>query len=172
MSQRKPLVLTEELIEVGRKATYFEVRRQCPNLVDPDDAWQEICLKLVSQPQMYDSSRGASEATFLKLIVSRAVSKHAEKARRQKRRFRLMEIEDREAPYEEPPKKPINVMQYIDCEETRRLCELLIECNFNKSEVARQLGWSESKVRSRINLLAPRLKAAGVDLRTIKEQQE
>ncbi len=172
MSQRRPLVLTEELIEVGRKATYFEVRRQCPKLVDPDDAWQEICLKLVSQPQMYDPSRGASEATFLKLIVSRAVSKYADKARRHKKRFRLMEIEDREAPTEEPPKEPINLMQYIDCEETRRLCELLIECNFNKSEVARRLGWGESKVRSRFNLLAPRLKAAGVDLRTIKEQQE
>jgi len=172
MSQRKPLVLTEELIEVGRMATYFEVQRQCQKLVDPDDAWQEICLKLVSQPQIYDPSRGASEATFLKLIVSRAVSKYAEKARRHKMRFRLMEIEDREAPAEELPKEPIDWLQYIDCEETRRFCELLIACNLNKSEVARRLGWNESKVRYRLDLLAPRLKAAGVDIHKLKEQQE
>jgi DNA-directed RNA polymerase specialized sigma24 family protein len=172
MSQRRPLVLTDELIEVGKKATYFEVRRQCPKLVDPDEAWQDICLKLVSQPQIYDASRGASEATFLKLIVSRAVSKFAEKARRHNKRFQLMELDDREAPPEELLEEKIDLMRYIDSEETRRFVELLMECNLNKSEVGRRLNWSESKVRYRFDLLKPRLLAAGFDPKKLKEKSE
>lgn len=172
MSQRRPLVLTDELIEVGKKATYFEIRRQCPKLVDPDEAWQDICLKLVSQPQIYDASRGASEATFLKLIVSRAVSKFAEKAKRHHKRFQLMEIEDQEAPREEPLDEKIDLMRYIDSEETRRFVELLMECNLNKSEVGRRLNWPESKVRYRFDLLKPRLLAAGFDPKKLKEKSE
>lgn len=173
MSQRRPLVLTDELIEVGKKATYFEVRRQCPKLVDPDEAWQEICLKLVSQPPVYDSSRGASEATFLKLIVSRAVSKFAEKARRHQKRFQLMELDDREAPAEEPLDEKIDLlMRYIDSEETRRFVELLMECNLNKSEVGRRLNWPESKVRYRFDLLKPRLLAAGFEPKLLEEKSE
>jgi DNA-directed RNA polymerase specialized sigma24 family protein len=176
MSQRRPLVLTDALIEIGSKATFFEVQRQCRKFVDPDEVWQEICLQLVSRPPQYDPSRGASEATFLKLIVSRAVSKYADKARRDAKHCRLLEPEDREAlavkPQGEPPEDPSRWLQYIDCDETRRFCELLIECKFNKSEVARRLGWGESKVRSRVNLLAPRLLKAGFDPSRFMEIKE
>ncbi len=54
-----------------------------------------------------------------------------------------------------------DVLQYVDCEESRELCRLVIECEGNLSEVARRLGKSEGTIRYRLKLLAPKLLAAG-----------
>ncbi len=54
-----------------------------------------------------------------------------------------------------------DILQYIDSEESRALCRLVIECKGNMSEAARRLGVSEGKVRYRLKMLAPKLLAAG-----------
>lgn len=56
-----------------------------------------------------------------------------------------------------------DVLQYIDNEDSRALCRLVIECGGNLSEVARQLHVTEGTVRYRLRLLAPKLRAAGFD---------
>jgi len=54
-----------------------------------------------------------------------------------------------------------DVLEFIDNEESRALCRLVIECGGNVSEAARRLGLSEGTVRYRLRLLAPKLRAAG-----------
>lgn len=56
-----------------------------------------------------------------------------------------------------------DVLQYIDNDESRRLCRLFIACDGNTSETARRMGLSEGTVRYRLKLLAPKLRAAGFD---------
>jgi DNA-directed RNA polymerase specialized sigma24 family protein len=173
MSQRRPLVLTNELMEVGKTTTIIEVRKRCPVYVDAEDVWQEICLMLISSSPQFDPNRGASESTFLKLIVSRAVGKYADKVFRNAKRFRpFEESEYEESPGKEPLPEKVDWFQYIECDETRKFCELLVECKLNKSEVARRLGWNESKVRYRFDLIKPRLLAAGFNLNKVLEEME
>jgi RNA polymerase sigma factor (sigma-70 family) len=54
-----------------------------------------------------------------------------------------------------------DILEFIDDEESRELCRLFVECNGNRSKVARRLGVSEGSVRYRLKLLAPKLLAAG-----------
>lgn len=54
-----------------------------------------------------------------------------------------------------------DMFAYIDNEESRALCRLMIECDGNMSEVARRLGWWEGKVRYRLRILGPKLIRAG-----------
>lgn len=54
-----------------------------------------------------------------------------------------------------------DVLEFIDSEESRALCRLVIECGGNVSEAARRLGLSEGTVRYRLRLLAPKLRKAG-----------
>ncbi len=54
-----------------------------------------------------------------------------------------------------------DILQFIDCEDSRTLCQLVLQCRGNMSEAARRLGVSEGTVRYRLRLLAPKLAAAG-----------
>ena len=56
-----------------------------------------------------------------------------------------------------------DILQYIDNEDSRALCRLVIECDGNISEAARRLKLSEGTVRYRLKLLEPKLRAAGFD---------
>lgn len=161
MSDPEPLELTAELLAVAEKATIIEARKRCPKSVDPEDVWQSVCLDLVRTPPKYDPSRKASKVTLLKLICSRAVSKYAAKAKCDASRFQQVEVPERETLSDIQQSESIDMFQYIESDETRRLCQLMMDCDCNMSEVARRMGISEGSVRSRLKLLAPRLKAAG-----------
>jgi RNA polymerase sigma factor (sigma-70 family) len=54
-----------------------------------------------------------------------------------------------------------DILEFVDSEESRSLCRLVIDCNGNVSEAARRLDVSEGTVRYRLKLLAPKLIAAG-----------
>jgi len=56
-----------------------------------------------------------------------------------------------------------DVLEFIDNEDSRALCRLVIECGGNVSAAARQLGLTEGAVRHRLKMLAPKLLAAGFD---------
>jgi RNA polymerase sigma factor (sigma-70 family) len=161
MSDPEPIELTAELLAIARKATIIEARKRCPKSVDPEDVWQSVCLDLVRWPPKYDPSRKASKATLLKLICSRAVSKFAAKAKLDASRFKQVEVPERESLSDIQPSESDDIFCVIDSEDTRRLCQLMMDCNCNMSEVARRMGISEGSVRSRLKLLAIRLKAAG-----------
>jgi len=164
MSDPEPLELTAELLAIAQKATIIDARKRCPKSVDPEDVWQSVCLDLLRMSPKYDPSRKASKVTLLKLICSRAVSKYAAKAKRDaKSRFQQVEVPEKESLSDIRPSESIDIFRYIESEETRRLCQLMMDCDCNMSEVARRIGISEGSVRYRLNLLAPRLKAAGFD---------
>lgn len=163
MTDPESLVLTTELLEIARKATLIDARKRCPQFVDPEDVWQSVCLDLIRTPPKYDPSRKASKATLLKIVCSRAVSKYVAKAKRDARRFQQVEVPERESLSNIQPSESIDIFRYIESDETRRLCQLLMECDCNMSEVARRMGISEGSVRYRLKLIAPRLKAAGID---------
>lgn len=54
-----------------------------------------------------------------------------------------------------------DIFAFIDNEESRKLCRLVIECDGNVSEAARRMKLTEGAVRSRLKLLGPKLLAAG-----------
>ena len=54
-----------------------------------------------------------------------------------------------------------DILQYIDNEDSRALCRLVIACDGNISAAARRLKLSEGTVRYRLKLLEPKLRAAG-----------
>lgn len=161
MSDPEPLQLSDELLAIARKTTLNAARKRCPKSVDPEDVWQSVCLDLIRMPPKYDPSRKASKVTLLKLICSRAVSKYAAKVKRDASRFKQVQVPERESLSDIQPSESIDMFQYIESDETLRLCQLMMDCDCNTSEVARRMGISEGSVRSRLKLLGPRLKAAG-----------
>lgn len=157
VGMRTSFVPCEKLQSGNRKHT-AEI---CPQSVDPEDVWQSVCLDLIRMPPKYDPSRKASKVTLLKLICSRAVSKYAAKAKREASRFKQVEVPERESLSDIQSSESIDMFRYIESDETLRLCQLMMDCDCNMSEVARRMGISEGSVRSRLKQLAPRLKAAG-----------
>ena len=147
---------------------------------------QEAILELLRRPPKYDSSRGASPRTLIYTIVQRAVMKYGTRQARQDRRYRqpsdtvvlsegladctvdrtpMMELttERRTAALTGSRWNLDDILMYVDNEESRSLCRLVIECDGNISAAARRLGLSEGTVRYRLKLLGPKLIAAGFD---------
>jgi hypothetical protein len=54
-----------------------------------------------------------------------------------------------------------DIFEFIDNEGSRELCRLFIECEGNVSEVARRMDLSEGAIRYRLQVLKPKLVAAG-----------
>jgi transcriptional regulator with AAA-type ATPase domain len=54
-----------------------------------------------------------------------------------------------------------DILEFIDNEDSRALCRLVIECDGNLSKTASRLGISEGTVRYRLRMLAPKLLARG-----------
>jgi len=185
------LKLTPDLLEYARAVALKEAPKYCKcRLARPTgskskldeqpwaDVVQQAILELLRRPPKYDPTRGASPKTLIYTIVQRAVMKAAERESRQADRFRQFP-QSVECDDEEPAEQRISekrtaeltrsrwnlddILKYIDNEESRDLCRLVIECNGNLSEAARRLNLSEGTVRYRLKLLGPKLIAAGFD---------
>jgi len=151
-----------------------------------DDVVQVAILELVRRPPKFDPSRGAAPKTLIYTIVQRAVIKYAVREAKHADRYKqipeAVELSEglEEGTVERTPKINLtterrtavltgsrwnldDVLRYIDNEDSRALCRLVIECNGNVSEVARRLKLSEGTVRYRLKLLGPKLTAAGFD---------
>ncbi len=181
------LKLTPDLLEYAKAVALKEAEKRCPKYVDFGDVVQHALLHLMSKPPRYDPARGASPKTLIYTIVQRAVLKYvALECKRGSRSKQFDEpvgvsedTEDGVYVDHEPAHHRIterraaelsksgwtmdDVLQYIDNEDSRALCRLVIECGGNLSEVARQLHVTEGTVRYRLRLLAPKLRAAGFD---------
>lgn len=178
-SSPQELELTPDLLAFARSVALKEAKKCCPKYVDFGDAAQEAVLHLMSKPPKYDPAKGAA-TTLIHTIVQRAVLKYAQRERRQANRFMqapepvqadeqdekpdlLDQDEDRRVELQKKRWTTDDVLEFIDNEESRALCQLFIECQCNMSEVARRMGLSEGTVRYRLKLLAPKLLAAGFD---------
>jgi len=149
-----------------------------------DDVVQETTLQLIRKPPKYDPSRGASVKTLIYTIVQRAVINFATREQdKLKQTFRQYPRQENDDAPIEPTEQQVGMYQqvtgagptkhaalsaavehmlrFIDNEESRVLCLLVLECKGNFSEVARRLGVVEGTVRHRLKMLGPKLRAAG-----------
>jgi transcriptional regulator with GAF, ATPase, and Fis domain len=144
---------------------------------------QQALLHLIARPPVWDPARGASPKSLIYTAIQRAVMKYAERAERALRKFRtLREPVDSgrsasEGVYEDPAGREIasnrtvglsqsswaseDILEFIDNEDSRALCGVIMECDGNVSEAARRLGMKESTIRYRFQLLIPKLLAKG-----------
>ncbi len=176
------LKLTDDLLEYARKVAIKEARKCCAPRHDYKNVVGEAVMQLIRKPLKFDPSRGASEKTLIYTIVKRAVLRFAEREAKEARKFRqfpervgaAQDGEDNEPAQNqigESRTKALrrgrwtldDMFKYIDNEDSRALCKLVIECDGNNSEAASRLGVSEGTVRYRLKLLAPKLRAAGFD---------
>ena len=150
------------------------------------DLVQEVTLQLLRRPPKFDPARGASPKTLIYTIVQRAIMKYGARQARHEQRFRqppdtvvLSEGLADDMVDETPTAELIterrhvaltrsrwnldDILMYVDNEDSRALCRLVIECDGNVSAAARRLKLSEGTVRYRLKLLAPKLRAAGFD---------
>lgn len=142
-------------------------------------------MELLSHPPKYDPQRGASPKTLIYTIVQRAVMRFGVLQAKKDKEARPMstsvvEVAEglEEGTVETMRKADLtsqrrttqltrsrftmdDILEYIDNEESRNLCRLVIECRGNVSEAARRLKLSEGTVRYRLGLLKPKLEAAG-----------
>jgi len=179
-SSPQELELTPDLLDYARAVALQEAKKRCPKHVDFGDVVQEALLHLMSKPPKYDPAKGASERTLIHTIVQRAVRKYVAREKRRAGRFmqapkpvRSKEQDDQPdlLDQDENRRRDLlkkrwttdDVLEFIDNEESRELCRVVMECQGNMSESARRLGVSEGTVRYRLKLLAPKLLAAGFD---------
>lgn len=172
--------LTDDLIEFAKAVALKEAHRHCPSHVDFRDVVQDALLQLLSKPPKYDPSKGASEKTLIYTVVQRAVLKYAASEFRYVGRFTQLDEAEPKKPDDDEQLRPErdaverrpvelttksstteDVLEFIDNEESRKLCRLYIECDNNVSETARRLGVAEGTVRYRLKMLGPKLIAAG-----------
>lgn len=179
------LALTPDLLDYAQRVALQVAAKHCNPRVSFDDAAHEAVLHLMSSPPKYDPSRGASPKTLIYTIVQRAVIKFAAREAIKVGRVGALpqstDADDKvEAGVYADDRWPgpasnrsveltksrwtmDDVLQFIDNENSRALCRLVIECDGNISEVARRLKLTEGAVRGRLRLLAPKLRAAGFD---------
>ncbi len=183
-SSPRELELTPDLLEYAKAVAIKEAPNHCGPHISYDDVVQDVQLRLLRRPPTFDPSRGASAKTLIYTIVKRAVMKFATRETKQIRRFRplptAVEVSEglEEGTVERTRKVDLiterrtaaltrsrwnldDILQYVDNEDSRALCRLVIECHGNVSEAARRLKLSEGTVRYRLKLLEPKLRAAG-----------
>ena len=177
------LELTPDLLDFARQKG-IEIAKGFRNpRIDPEDAAQHALLHLIAKPPRWDPTRGASPTTLVHTIVQRAVIKFVEREARDVRQFRALNEPAESAPaaaegvHPDPVGTEIShsrtvglsqsfwakedVFEYIDNEDSRALCQLVMECNGNVSEAARRLDEKKSTIRYRLKLLIPKLLAKG-----------
>jgi RNA polymerase sigma factor (sigma-70 family) len=179
------LELTPDLLDYARRVALKEAPKHCGPRVSHDDAAHEAMLHLMSSPPKFDPSRGASPKTLIYTIVQRAVIKFAGREAIRVGRFKALPqstdaddrveggvyADDRRSGFASNRSVELtksrwtmdDVLLFIDNKDSRALCRLVIECGGNVSESARRLKLTEGAVRSRLRLLAPKLRAAGFD---------
>lgn len=186
-SSPQELELTPDLLEYAKAVALKEAPNHCGRRVSYEDVVQDALLHLLSRPPKFDPSRGASEKTLIYTIVKRAVIKYAVREREYASPLRPFDepadessdgiagptedqmrthrgLTGKGATKHEAVQAVVDEMlSYIDSEESRSLCRLVLECGGNLSTAARRLRLSEGTVRYRLKLLAPKLRAAGFD---------
>lgn len=180
----KGLELTPSLTAYAKDVARAAAKRRCGPRISCDDAASEAMLQLLRALPTYDLSRGAAPKTWIHMVVHRAVLKYAEREQRKLDRLRSFEGSSGEptvptekqesalgrwhgrwpADREAAAAQIEEALDFIDNEESRRMCRLFIEHDGNRSEVAREMGLTEGAVRRRLHMLAPRLLAAGFGL--------
>jgi RNA polymerase sigma factor (sigma-70 family) len=175
------LQLTPDLLEYAKAVALIEAQKHCGRRLHYDDAIQEAEMALWKSASRYNPARGASVKTFIYTIVQRAVIKFATREGRKVRRLKVFPKPPRasdETGADEDAQLPLphriaderarewaytldDILRYIDCEESRALCRLVVECKGSTRAAARHMGVVEGTVRYRLRLLAPRLIAAG-----------
>ena len=177
------LELTPDLLEFALQKG-IEIAEGFRNpRVDPEDAAQHALLHLIAKPPRWDPARGATPRTLIHTIVRRAVIKFVVREARDVRQFRVLNEPAESSPtsnegvHPDPVGTEIansrtvglsqsfwakeDVLDFIDNEDSRALCRVIMECDGNVSEAARRLGMKESTVRYRLSLLIPKLLAKG-----------
>ena len=177
------LELTPDLLDFARQKG-IEIAKGFRNpRIDPDDAAQHALLHLIAKPPKWDPARGATPQTLIHTIVRRAVIKFVVREARDVRQFRVLNEPAESSPtsnegvHPDPVGTEIansrtvglsqsfwakeDVLDFIDNEDSRALCRVIMECDGNVSEAARRLGMKESTVRYRLGLLIPKLLAKG-----------
>lgn len=175
------LELTPNLLEYAKAVVLKEAPKYCSPRIDYDDVIQDATLHLLRRPPKFDPARGASPKTLIYTIVHRAVIKYADREAKEASKFRQFpepagaaKGQDGEPPHHRITERRTaeltrsrwnldDILRYIDNEDSRALCRLVIECGGNVSEAARRLKLSEGTVRYRLKLLGPKLIAAGFD---------
>jgi RNA polymerase sigma factor (sigma-70 family) len=178
-SSPQELELTPDLLAFAKAVALQEAQKHCPKYVDFDDVVQEALLHLMSKPPKVDPAKGTAK-TLIHTIVQRAVLKYVKREERHADRFMQApepvttdeqdeqtdlfdQDKDRRVELQKKRWTTDDVLEFIDNEESRELCRLVIECQGNLSEAARRLGLAEGTVRYRLKLLAPKLLAVGFD---------
>lgn len=177
------LNLTPDLLDYARRVAFKEARKRCRPGVDHDDAAQQALLHLIAKPPTWDPARGATPKSLVYTVIQRAVMKFAVRERKTVRKFEPL----RPAPdaghkatdgvYPDPSGTEIarnrtvglsqsfwtkeDVLDFIDNETSRETCRVIMESGGNISEAARRLGRTEGAIRSRLNVLLPKLLATG-----------
>jgi len=162
-TSKRELELTGDLLEYAQATALLLAKKRCPKHVSPNDVAQEALLHLIARPPKYDATKGASEKTLLHTALACLVSKCLARERKQVDRFEAASQEPEDHRNKEPRETLTldHILRFIDCPESRALCRCYVECDGNKSMVARRLKISEGTVRYRLHLLAPKLIAAG-----------
>jgi len=177
------LELTPDLLDYARRVAFKEAQKRCRPGVDHDDAAQQALLHLIAKPPVWDPARGATPKSLVYTVIQRAVMKFAVRERKTVRKFQPLrppsdaKQKATDGVYPDPSGTEIarnrtvslsqsfwtkeNVLDFIDNETSRETCRVIMESGGNVSEAARRLGRSESAIRTRIDVLLPKLLAAG-----------
>jgi len=190
-SEPRELELTPELLDYAKRVAIEEAKKRCSNRIDFDDVVQDVHLRLLRKPPKYDPSRNAKPETLIHTIVQRAVINYATREGGKVRRLESfpMSADDPSSPHDGPTPEqarshqsltgawptdhePLEaaveeILRFIDNEDSRALCRLFLECDGNKSKMARRLNLTEGAVRQRLERLievqGPKLIAAGLN---------
>ena len=177
------LELTPDLLDYARRVALKEAQKRCRPGVDHDDAAQQALLHLIAKPPVWDPARGAKPKSLVYTVIQRAVMKFAVRERKTVRKFQPLRPPSdarqkaTDGVYPEPSGTEIarnrtvglsqsfwtmeDVLDFIDNETSRETCRVIMESGGNVSEAARRLGRSESAIRTRIDVLIPKLLAKG-----------
>lgn len=177
------LELTPDLLDYARRVAFKEAQKRCRPGVDHDDAAQQALLHLIAKPPAWDPARGATPKSLVYTIIQRAVMKFAQREGKTVRKFKpLRQASDTgrkatDGVYPDPSGTEIarnrtvslsqsfwtkeDVLDFIDNETSRETCRVIMECGGNVSEAARRLGRTEGAIRSRLDVLLPKLLATG-----------
>lgn len=156
--------LTDDLIDYIEAITVKLASGAIPKHIDLADVKQHVLLQIVNCPPKFDPTKKASVKTLLYVVVQRQVWKYA-KSLEQLGFESVFDANlhgnsywDAEPRFDQP-----SFMDYIDCEETRRMCLLMLEHDANVSAVARSMDVTEGTIRHRLKMLRGKLRAAGFD---------
>ncbi len=158
------IILTDEHLTFIRKTVLANAKRLA-KYIDRDDLLQHVTHHAIREAQKFNATRGASFTTFLFLVVRTGMSKYLT---RERERCEIAQPYKGDVHDEIVRPKPLafespSFMDYIDDDETRKMCFLMMEHDNNQSEVARCMNVTEGTIRYRLDLLRGKLRAAGFD---------